>query len=183
MTCQISVVIGNIVEQLDCDGIVNSANERLRAGSGVCGAIYRAAGPELEPYSQKLGPIGVGCAIATPGFLLPNRVIIHTRGPRYLFDSDPPNQLINALESALVVADNEKVVKLAVPAISMGVYAYPPVEAVPILVKTACHMSSQLVHVSEIRFVVISKELLCLFHNSIAAIRDCEEGIPEIAEP
>lgn len=89
MGSSISIYVGNIVLEEDCDGIVNSANENLRAGSGVCGAIYRAAGPELEPCSHALAPLGLGQAVATPGFQLRTRVVIHTRGPKYLFDPEP----------------------------------------------------------------------------------------------
>ena len=105
MGSSISIYVGNIVLQEDCDGIVNSANENLRAGSGVCGAIYRAAGPELEPCSHALAPLGLGQAVATPGFQLRTRVVIHTRGPKYLFDPEPAKFLAEALKNALYVPD------------------------------------------------------------------------------
>ena len=73
----ISVVKGNIVSQPDCDAVVNAANKNLRAGSGVCGAIYDAAGPLLEPFSVNLAPLAVDEAVATPAFGLGCRYIIH----------------------------------------------------------------------------------------------------------
>jgi O-acetyl-ADP-ribose deacetylase (regulator of RNase III) len=163
----IGIIVGNIVSQNDCDGIVNSANENLRAGSGVCGAIYRAAGPELEPCSHALAPLGLGQAVATPGFQLGSRVIIHTRGPKYLFDSEPDKYLAEALKNALFVANEERVYRVAVPAISMGVYAYPPEEAVPILVRSAFEIRYQLEHIDEIRFVVLTENLYQLFWAEI----------------
>jgi len=69
---QIEVVIGNIVGQPDVEALVNSANANLRLGSGVAGAIHRAAGPELERYCRRYSPIGLGEAVVTPGFDLPN---------------------------------------------------------------------------------------------------------------
>jgi len=54
------------VRQFDCDAIVNSANEYLIAGGGVCGAIYRAAGRELEPYTKRLAPLGLGESVISP---------------------------------------------------------------------------------------------------------------------
>lgn len=163
----ITVVQDNIVKQADCDAIVNSANQNLRAGSGVCGAIYRAAGPELEPCSIKLAPLGLGEAVATPGFNLPNRLIIHTRGPKYFFDQDPPRSLALAMRNTLLLADGEQVQKIAVPAISMGIFKYPPEEAVPILVKTAMYTAQSLLHVTEVRFVVLEDELFRRFSNEI----------------
>lgn len=168
MDVLITVEIGDITKQPDCEGIVNSANANLRAGSGVCGAIHSAAGPALEAYSQRLAPLEIGCSLPTPGFNLPNWFVIHTRGPKYHSDSDPPNQLANAIETALLVADSVKIVRLAIPAISMGVYAYPPEEAVPILVKSAGFISSRLKHVREIRFVVIGEKLFQLFDKAIS---------------
>jgi ADP-ribosyl-[dinitrogen reductase] hydrolase len=166
---KITIVEGSILDQLDCDGLVNSANENLRAGSGVCGVIHSAAGPELEAHSHKLSPLGLGAAIATPGFRLPQRTVIHTRGPKYLFDPEPAKHLALAMTNTLRVADQEKLTRIAVPAISMGVYAYPPKEAVPILVEATRRMLPHLHYVREIRFVVVQNNLHDLFLSEIQA--------------
>lgn len=164
----LTVVKGNIVKQADCDGIVNSANSNMRAGSGVCGAIYAAAGPRLEPYSSQFAPLHIGEALATPAFDLGCRYIIHTRGPKYHEDADPPKNLAKSMRNTIALADQNGLTRLAVPAISMGVYGYPVVEAVSILVTTASQMAGALKNLQEIRFVVISDELLHLFRLSIA---------------
>lgn len=164
---RITIVEGSILDQLDCDGLVNSANENLRAGSGVCGVIHAAAGPELEAHSHKLAPLSVGAAISTPGFRLPQRMVIHTRGPKYLFDPEPAKCLALAMTNTLRVADREKLTRIAVPAISMGVYAYPHEEAVPILVEAAKRMLPRLHYVQEIRFVVVQRDLHKIFQNHI----------------
>ena len=166
-TALITVAEGSILDQLDCDGLVNSANEHLRAGSGVCGAIHRGAGPELEAHSHKLAPLPLGEAVATPGFRLPQRAVIHTRGPKYLFDPEPPKHLAQAMTHTLLVADREKLERIAVPAISMGVYAYPPAEAVPILVQTAQASLPRLHHLREIRFVALTADLAEMFRQAI----------------
>ena len=165
---KITVVLGNIVKQADCDGVVNAANRNLRAGSGVCGAIYKAAGPRLEPYSSQFAPAEIGEAIATPAFDLGCRHIIHVVGPKYLFDADPAQHLAAAITNALTLADSNGLERLAVPAISMGVYAYPPDEAVPILVDTTFSLLPSLQSLKEIRFVVVSNDLLSLFKMAIA---------------
>lgn len=164
---KITLVEGSILDQLDCDGLINSANENLRAGSGVCGALHKGAGPELEAHSHKLAPLPLGDAISTPGFQLPQRKVIHARGPKYLFDPEPAKHLDMAMMNILRVADQEKLARIAVPAISMGVYAYPPHEAVPILVGAVRRMFPRLHYVQEIRFVVMQSELHDIFWNHI----------------
>jgi len=164
---KITVIEDNILNQSDCDGLINSANENLRAGSGVCGAIHAAAGPDLEDHSHKLAPLPLGAAIATPGFRLPQRSVIHTRGPKYLLDPEPAKHLAMAMTNTLRIADLEKLTRIAVPAISMGVYAYPPHEAVPILVEASRKMLSHLHYVREIRFVVVKSDLHEIFQSHL----------------
>ena len=78
---KISVVDGDITT-LDLDAIVNAANRHLAAGAGVCGAIHRAAGPELaRACAQIPGGCPTGEAKLTPGFKLKARHVIHTVGP------------------------------------------------------------------------------------------------------
>ena len=157
----ITVRVGDIVHQADCDAIVNSANPYLKVGSGVCGAIY-AAGPELEPCSRRFAPLRVAQAIATRAFQLPNRWIVHVRGPRYRFDRKPAANLKRAMESVLQLADQLGMVRIAVPAISMGAYGYPPDEAAPILVKTTIDALRETKSLQEVRFVVRQPELQTL---------------------
>lgn len=68
-----------------------------------------------------------------------------------------------------MAADREKIICVGIPAISMGVYAYPPEEAVPILVEAALATRAQLNHVREIRFVVGNSDLFKLFRQTIDA--------------
>jgi O-acetyl-ADP-ribose deacetylase (regulator of RNase III) len=171
----ITVVRGDIIEQRDCDGIVNSANERLRAGSGVCGVIHRAAGPELESFSQAQAPLALGQAIVTPGFALPQKAVIHVRGPKYLFDPDPARYLTMAVTNALLAADREHLTRVALPAISTGVFAYPVEEAVPILVASAMAVRARLHHVREVRFVVLDPAMQGLFRAAMGV--DCHLSV------
>lgn len=163
----ITVAHGNIVNQPDCDGVVNAANSNLRAGSGVCGAIHDAAGKDLEPYTSRFAPLNVGEALATPAFNLPCRYIIHTVGPKYWADPTPEASLRRAIRSTLLLADENGLKRLAVPAISTGVYGYPPEEAVPILVSEAANLRPQLKSLEEIRFVVRDAHLNWLFVDAL----------------
>ena len=70
----IILVQGDITQQAT-DAIVNAANTSLLAGGGVCGAIHRAAGPELEAACLELAPCPTGSAVITPAFRLPARYV------------------------------------------------------------------------------------------------------------
>ena len=69
------------ITKLAVDAIVNAANDRLAPGGGVCGAIHRAAGPELAEACAEIGSCPTGEARLTPGFALPARFVIHAVGP------------------------------------------------------------------------------------------------------
>lgn len=167
MNPTITVILGNIVKQDDCDGVVNAANKRLRAGSGVCGAIHDAAGKDLEPYASRFAPLNVGEALATPAFNLPYRFIIHTVGPKYWEDRTPEESLRRAIRSTLLLADENNLTRLAIPAISTGVYGYPVEEAIPIMASEARNQLALLKSLKEIRFVVRDEYLQRLFVQAL----------------
>lgn len=160
---RVTAVVGDIVQQPDCEAIVNAANPQLIAGGGVCGAIHHAAGPELEDCAARLGPIAVGDAVITPGFRLPNRWVIHAVGPRYDIDPDPPALLAHAVTQCLRLADEHAVSRIALPAISTGIYGYPIDEAGALLMATARAYSGKSTYLQEIRFVLFSPGVLRWF--------------------
>ena len=76
----IEIVQGDIT-RLQVDAVVNAANEGLRGGGGVDGAIHRAAGPGLLAELRKYARCPTGDAVVTGGHALPARYVIHAVGP------------------------------------------------------------------------------------------------------
>ncbi len=137
-TAEIQVVVGDITE-LEVDAIVNAANSSLRGGGGVDGAIHRAAGPELARAGARLAPCATGDAKATPAFDLdpPIRHVIHTVGPVWDGgDAGEPELLAACYRRSLEVADELGARTVAFPAISTGIYGYPPELAAEVAVRT-----------------------------------------------
>ena len=136
MTERMQVVVADITT-LDVDAIVNAANKTLLGGGGVDGAIHRAAGRELLDACRALGGCETGDAKVTPGFGLPARWVIHAVGPVWGGDrAEKARLLASCYRRSLEVADELSATSVAFPAISTGVYGYPPEEAAEIAVTT-----------------------------------------------
>jgi len=152
----IKVVKGDITK-IKVDAIVNAANERMLGGSGVDGAIHRAAGPELLEYCEGIPELepGVRCptgkAMPTIGYRLPARYIIHTVGPVYRSDKVSARLLASAYRESLKVAASLKLATVAFPAISCGVYGYPLDKAARVALR-ACKKAPW--SIKEITFVM-----------------------------
>jgi O-acetyl-ADP-ribose deacetylase len=145
---RIEAVHGDITAQ-DTDAIVNAANGRLAGGGGVDGAIHRAAGAaELHAACAALGGCETGDAKATPGFALSARWIIHTVGPVWSGGTRrEPELLASCYRRSLAVADELGARSVAFPAISTGIYGYPPPLAARVAFDTltACDTQVELV--------------------------------------
>jgi O-acetyl-ADP-ribose deacetylase (regulator of RNase III) len=164
MRCVLEIVRGDITQQR-VDAIVNAANETLLGGGGVDGAIHRAAGPQLLTECRTLGGCRPGEAKATRGYRLPARHVIHTVGPVWSGGTlGEPETLADCHRNALAVARELGCRTIALPAISCGIYGYPPELAAPVAVEAVRdHAPLELV-----RFVLFNDETFDAFSAASA---------------
>lgn len=128
-------IVSADITTLEVHAIVNAANERLRGGGGVDGAIHRAAGPELLEACKQYTHCPTGEVRVTPGFRLPARHVIHAVGPVWRGgDAGEDELLAGAYRNALAVAEQLGAESIAFPAISTGIYGFPRDRAAKIAV-------------------------------------------------
>lgn len=141
------------------DAIVNAANRGLRGGGGVDGAIHRAAGAgRLQAACRAIGECPQGEAVVTEGFDLPARFIIHTVGPVWRGgDAGEDDTLASCYRSSLALADEIGARSLAFPAISTGVYGYPPEKAAEVAVAAVRATDTE---VTLVRFIAFDRATL-----------------------
>ncbi len=123
---RLDIVVADITT-LQVDAIVNAANRTLQGGGGVDGAIHRAAGPELKAECRTLGGCETGSAKITRGYRLPAKHVIHAVGPVWSGGNRREQELLAACyRTALSLAVAGRLSSIAFPAISTGIYRFPP---------------------------------------------------------
>ena len=156
----ITFVVGDLTAQ-QVDAIVNAANDALAPGGGVCGAIRRAGGDEIFAECARLRGCATGDAKATGAGRLPARYVIHAVGPVWHGgDQGEAALLASAYRRALEVATGLGCSTIAFPALSTGIYGYPPELAAPVAVEAVRPFADVC---DEIRFVFLDEDLRALF--------------------
>ncbi|XP_040572801.1 macro domain-containing protein PG1779 isoform X2 [Lepeophtheirus salmonis] len=120
------------ITKLEIDAIVNAANSGLRAGGGVCGAIHRAAGLDLQKECNSLNGCPPGESKITSGYKLPAKYVIHTVGPQ---DQDP-DILRSAYRNSMELLMSKGLRSIAFPCIGTGIYGFPSDKAAGIALET-----------------------------------------------
>lgn len=167
----ITVVTGDITG-MRVDAIVNAANTALRPGGGVCGAIHRAAGPGLAQACADIGHRETGDAVATPGFHLPARFVIHAVGPVWHGGGQGEAEALASCYRAIMrEANRAGAATIAIPAISTGIYGYP-LEAACNVAVTTLRVELPSSGVTQVRLVAFNDETRAALLAALAVDAD-----------
>jgi O-acetyl-ADP-ribose deacetylase (regulator of RNase III) len=161
-TTQLEVCVADITT-LDVAAIVNAANRTLLGGGGVDGAIHRAAGPQLLAECRTLGGCDTGSAKITGGYRLKASHVIHAVGPVWSGGNQGEEDLLGSCyRTALALAREHRLASIAFPAISTGVYRFPPERAARVAVGT---VAADIAHAPR----GITRVVFCCFSPDAAA--------------
>ena len=170
---RIEIVEGDITKR-DVDAIVNAANSSLLGGGGVDGAIHRAAGPELLEACRELRrdrlPRGlpVGAAVATPGYRLAARWVIHTVGPNWHAGERDQELLASCFSESLSVAADLGAASVAFPAISAGIYGWD--RRVVASTAVGSVLTADAAGVDVVEFVLFGPEMAAAFRTALREV-------------
>ena len=140
------------------DAIVNPANEALAHGGGVAGLIARAAGPDLEEDSRRIGHCPTGGAVVTRAGRLPQRAVIHAVGPVWRGGGAGEAEVLAAAHRAVIArAQEEGLATIALPAISTGIFGYPVDLAAPVAVAAVREAAEASPAVTLVRFCFLDE--------------------------
>ena len=116
------VIQGDIAAQ-SADVLVNAANTSLRMGSGVAGALKRAAGSGLPKEAVAKGPVGLGEVAATDAYDLDAEWVIHAAA---MPDGGQATagSIRDATRNTLRLADELDAESLVMPALGCGIAGF-----------------------------------------------------------
>lgn len=167
---EIEIAKGDIANQPDLDAVVNAANAQLAPGGGVAGAIHKAAGNKLYEECKPFAPIVPGDAVITKAYALPNSFVIHSLGPVYGRDKPEERYLSSCYRKSLALAEEKNLNSIGFPAISTGIFGYPPEKAIDVVFNTILAELPGLESLKKIKFVLYSEEDRQLYEAKLKEI-------------
>ena len=170
MNPKIEILISDITK-IATDAIVNSANTALIKGSGICKAIYEAAGEaQLNNCLSQQAKLETGTALVTSAFNLPAHYIIHTVTPKHFLPNNRKYaQLASCYISILKAATYYKLKTIAIPCLGTGHHGWPLKEAAEIAISTIQWYLSRHIDTSieKIIFVCYNEEQVRTYTNRL----------------
>jgi O-acetyl-ADP-ribose deacetylase (regulator of RNase III) len=166
---RITLHLGDITTDPDADALVNAANSSLLGGGGVDGAIHRAAGPELLEECRRHGGCATGDAKITGAGRLRARYIIHAVGPVWHGGGQGERELLaSCYRRSVELAAAHGCRRIALPAISTGVYGYPLEPAAEAALLTTSAALQEHSDVQEARFWLFDAGSYAVFEETLA---------------
>jgi len=154
------------ITDLEVDAIVNAANERLKLGGGVAGAILRKGGREIQEECDRIGYCPVGEAVVTGAGKLRAKYVIHAVGPRY-GEGDEDNKLRSATLNSLKRAEEKGLRSIAFPAISTGIFGFPRDRCADVMLKTIIEHLKGSTGLREVVMCLYDDETYRIFENKL----------------
>jgi O-acetyl-ADP-ribose deacetylase (regulator of RNase III) len=153
---QFSVVQGDVAAQ-SADALVNAAGTSLRMGSGVAGALRRAAGEQLNEAAMAKGPVDLGEVAVTDAFALDATYVIHAAAMPHYGDGKATSESIrSATRNALAAADERGCHSLVIPALGCGVAGFDLRAGAELIAEEIRPFDPE--HLEDVRFVAYSDE-------------------------
>jgi O-acetyl-ADP-ribose deacetylase len=166
---RIEILQGDLTE-MDVDAIVNAANNDLKLGGGVAGAIRRKGGPAIQAECDAIGTIPVGGAAITAGGQLKARYVIHAASMQ-LGGRTSAASLRSSTAHSLRIAAQKGLKSIAFPAVGTGIAGFPIRECAEIMLReTVKHFESPTT-LEKVRFVLFDKEALEAFEAVLQEIQ------------
>jgi O-acetyl-ADP-ribose deacetylase len=166
---RIEIRQGDLTE-MDVDAIVNAANNDLKLGGGVAGAIRRKGGPKIQAECDAIGTIPVGGAAITSGGGLKARHVIHAASMQ-LGGSATAHALQSSTAHALRIAAQNNLKTIAFPAVGTGIAGFPLKECAEIMLREVEKHFEGKTSVAKVYFVLYDKPALAAFEKEFAKIQ------------
>jgi len=167
---QFDTVQGDIAQQ-SADTLVNAAGTSLRMGSGVAGALRRAAGGPINDEATSKGPVDLGEVAVTDAYDLDAEYVVHAAAmPHYGDGQATRGSIADATRNALARADDLDCGSVVVPVLGTGAAGFEFDEGARIVCETIDEYDAD--GLSDVRVVAYSDDEYAELERIAAEIQE-----------